>query len=340
LLGKQLFYDAKDPRLARDGYLSCATCHNDGDQDGRVWDFTGLGEGLRNTISLRGRAGLAQGKLHWTGNFDEVQDFEGPIRKLAGGVGLLSDSDFTATQDPLGPPKAGLSADLDALAAYVSSLATVTPSPYRHADGSLSSSAQVGQSLFNSNCKQCHGGSSFTDSPSGLLHDVGTIKPSSGQRLFAPLTGLDTPTLRDAWNTAPYLHDGSALTLTAAVSAHTGIPLNATQLSQVNDYLLQISASEPAPTNLPPQVVLTSLADASKISLGTTINLSANAQDSDGSVVKVAFYSGNNLLATATTAPYTFSWNGAALGNYALTAKAYDNYGATLVSKAVNITIK
>ncbi|MCB0093420.1 MAG: hypothetical protein KDE54_36270, partial [Caldilineaceae bacterium] len=49
LLGKQLFYDAADDRLARDNYISCASCHNDGGQDGRVWDLTGFGEGLRNT---------------------------------------------------------------------------------------------------------------------------------------------------------------------------------------------------------------------------------------------------------------------------------------------------
>ncbi|MCX6047053.1 MAG: discoidin domain-containing protein, partial [Chloroflexi bacterium] len=30
LKGKQFFYDAKDPRLARDSYISCAACHNDG----------------------------------------------------------------------------------------------------------------------------------------------------------------------------------------------------------------------------------------------------------------------------------------------------------------------
>ncbi|MGH8252048.1 MAG: galactose oxidase-like domain-containing protein, partial [Steroidobacteraceae bacterium] len=57
LLGKQLFYDARDTRLARDGYLSCASCHNDGGHDGRVWDLSGFGEGLRNTVKLRGRAG-------------------------------------------------------------------------------------------------------------------------------------------------------------------------------------------------------------------------------------------------------------------------------------------
>ena len=103
LLGKQLFYDARDTRLARDRYMSCASCHNDGGHDGRVWDLTSLGEGLRNTISLRGRAG-APGRLHWSDNFDEVQDFEGQIRTLAGGTGLMSDAAFnTGTRSqPLG----------------------------------------------------------------------------------------------------------------------------------------------------------------------------------------------------------------------------------------------
>ena len=106
LTGKQFFYDARDTRLARDAYMSCASCHNDGDGDGRTWDLTGMGEGLRNTVNLRGRAG-AQGFLHWSGNFDEVQDFEGQIRALAGGTGLMSDAEFntgTRTQT-LGEPR-------------------------------------------------------------------------------------------------------------------------------------------------------------------------------------------------------------------------------------------
>ncbi len=101
--GKQFFYDARDTRLARDRYMSCASCHNDGGHDGRVWDLTHAGEGLRNTISLRGRAG-AQGFLHWSNNFDEVQDFEGQIRTLAGGTGP---DDRRAVQHRHAQPAAG-----------------------------------------------------------------------------------------------------------------------------------------------------------------------------------------------------------------------------------------
>src|SRR5207344_442127 len=110
----------------------CASCHNDGGHDGRTWDLTSLGEGLRNTVNLRGRAS-AQGLLHWSANFDEVQDFEGQIRTLAGGTGLMDDAAFNAgtRSQPLGDKKAGASADLDALAAYLGSLKTFDASPYR-----------------------------------------------------------------------------------------------------------------------------------------------------------------------------------------------------------------
>ncbi|MFM8765559.1 MAG: PKD domain-containing protein, partial [Spartobacteria bacterium] len=74
LLGKQIFYNAADPRMGADSYISCASCHVDGGHDGRVWDFSGRGEGLRRTTDLRGRSGTGHGNVHWSGNFDEVQD--------------------------------------------------------------------------------------------------------------------------------------------------------------------------------------------------------------------------------------------------------------------------
>ena len=341
LKGKQLFYDARDFRLASDGYLSCASCHNDGGHDGRVWDLTGFGEGIRNTIDLRGRSGTGHGLLHWTANFDEVQDFEGQIRSLAGGTGLMTDASFAATQDTLGAPKAGLSADLDALAAYVSSLATFQNSPYRNADGSLTADATAGKSLFTSaGCTQCHGGSSFTDSPSRLLHNVGTIKPASGQRLNATLNGIDAPTLRDAWKTAPYLHDGSALTLQDAIRQHNTGTLSESQIAQLASYIQQIGGNEPAAVNQPATVAITSPSNATTFMQGSNISIAANAVDSDGSVIKVEFYVGNTLLGTDNTAPYNFNWSDAAPGSYVLTVKAYDNYGIATTSAGVSITVQ
>jgi YVTN family beta-propeller protein len=254
LKGKQLFYDARDPRLARDSYLSCASCHNDGGHDGRTWDFTGFGEGLRNTVALNGRAGSGQGFMHWSANFDEVQDFEGQIRAFAGGSGLMSDAQFNtgSRSQPLGDTKAGVSPDLDALAAYLNSLATFAPSPWRNADTTLTAAALSGKSVFTASCVSCHGGVGFTGSgDTTQLKNIGTIKAGSGRRLGGPLSGTDIPTLRDVWATAPYLHDGSAPTLTAAVGAHHNGGLSAAEVANVVAYLQQIGSDEPgAPVNL------------------------------------------------------------------------------------------
>ncbi|HEU4329100.1 MAG TPA: NPCBM/NEW2 domain-containing protein [Roseiflexaceae bacterium] len=254
LLGKQLFYNARDRRMSRDGYLACASCHLDGGGDGQVWDFTDRGEGLRNTPSLRG-PGVREGNLHWTGNFDEIQDFESDIRNAFGGTGFLSDADFAAgTRNPLGHPKAGLSRELDALAAYVRSLAAVGPSPHRAPDGALTADAQAGRLLFKQRgCVACHAGPGFTDSRTGMLHNVGTLKPSSGQRAGQPLAGLDTPALSGLWASAPFLHDGSAATLLDVLTAANPAGLHGdlaglddAQRQQLVAYLLQIDDAEAA----------------------------------------------------------------------------------------------
>jgi YVTN family beta-propeller protein len=249
LQGKKIFYNAADPRMSLEGYLSCAICHQGGDHDGRSWDFTQRGEGLRRSIALKGHRGVAQGRLHWTGNFDELQDFEQDIRTSFSGSGFLTDDQFnTGTRSqPLGAAKAGLSSDLDALAAYLTSLNETDPSPFKTSSGGLTAQAQSGKLIFQrQKCAVCHNGNDFTDSPARLVHDVGTIKPSSGQRLGAPLLGFDTPTLKGLWETVRFLHDGLSATLVDVLSnpVHTGGPLTASEINDVAAYLLQIDDGE------------------------------------------------------------------------------------------------
>src|SRR5205814_1148410 len=92
-------------------------------------------------------------------------------------------------------------------------------------------------------------------SAQGVLHDVGTIKPSSGGRLGGPLTGIDTPTLRGVAATAPYLHDASAPDLPAvfnptnapASSPHAAFrTLAALQQTELLAFLLELDGSEPS----------------------------------------------------------------------------------------------
>lgn len=245
LIGKQIFYNAADARMSLDGYMSCSSCHLDGGQDGRIWDFTDRGEGLRNTIDLRGRAGIGQGNVHWSASFDEIQDFENDVRNSFAGTGFLDEAQFVLTSDPLGAPKAGLNADLDALAAYVSSLVVFPDSPYRAADGSLTPSAEDGRAIFLAQgCTSCHSGSVFTDS---LRHDVNTIQPSSGLGIGQPLVGIgfDTPTLQGLWSGAPYLHNGQAQTLddVLLIPGHgTASTLSSFERADLVEYLLQIDS--------------------------------------------------------------------------------------------------
>ncbi|MEK8029205.1 LamG-like jellyroll fold domain-containing protein [Ideonella sp. DXS29W] len=213
LRGKQVFYNAGDRRMSRDNYMSCASCHADGGDDGMVWDFTQRGEGLRRTINLMGRQGTGHGRVHWTANFDEIQDFENDVRNAFGGTGFMSNADFQATADPLGTPKAGRSTDLDDLAAYVSSLARQARSPARNADGTMTAKALLGKQVFDTaQCITCHSGTTLRD---GLRHDVGTIQPSSGLGNGQPLPGVgfDTPTLFGTWSAPNYFHNGQVASL-------------------------------------------------------------------------------------------------------------------------------
>lgn len=212
LEGKQIFYNAVDPRMSLDSYISCAVCHDDGGQDGRVWDFTDRGEGVRNTITLRAQGGMRNGPVHWTGNFDEIQDFENDIVNRFGGSGFIELGDPHPPLDPL--LNEGRSSELDALAEFVTSLTDTRRSPYRKPNGKMTASAIAGRSVFRkAKCANCHSGSTFTDSQIDVRHKVGTATKASGQRLGDRLDGFDTPTLLGLWETAPYFHDGSAKTL-------------------------------------------------------------------------------------------------------------------------------
>ena len=338
--GKQFFYDARDTRLARDAYMSCASCHNDGDGDGRTWDLTGMGEGLRNTVHLRGRAG-AQGFLHWSGNFDEVQDFEGQIRALAGGTGLDERRrvQHRHARQTLGDAKAGVSADLDALAAYVASLSTFANSPHRNADGSLTAAAVAGREVFRAaNCASCHGGASSPSARAANLTNIGTIKPVSGNRLGGPLTGIDVPTLRDVWATAPYLHDGSAPTIAAAVTAHAGVSLSATDLGNLVAYVEQIGGQEssaPLPNN-PPVVI--NPGNRSGFT-GVAVSLAIAASDADGEALTFSATGLPGGLAINSATGVITGTPGTA-GNYTVTVTARDALASASQQFTWSLTVR
>ena len=253
LKGKVLFNNTTRSSLSQEGYMSCASCHADGSHDGRIWDLSNLGEGLRNTIDLRGKEGMKHGMLHWTGNFDEVQDFNNQITALNQGTGFIFDNK-TKTHPQLKEAKFGIHVDLDHLADYVSSLDEYPKSPYKPKENTYTKSAKKGKQHFiDLKCYSCHSGATFTDSKLRKLHNVGTQKTTSGNRLTKELTGFDTPSLISLWQSAPYLHDGSAKDLADvfyvgkgenAKAHNVAQSLDKKKFQELLDYLMELDSED------------------------------------------------------------------------------------------------
>jgi YVTN family beta-propeller protein len=207
--GMELFNLADNP-MSRLSWISCSSCHPDGDHDGRVWRQP---EGMRRSTHFFGMSRTTP--LHWSADRDEVQDFEHTIRgPLMQGSGLLRGRLPAA----LGEPLAGRSKDLDALAAYCNSLEAPI-SPHTLPGGELSDAAKRGRALFHSEktgCATCHSGPDFTDRK---RHDVGTGR---GDRFEKMGFEYDTPSLVRVYRNPSWLHDGSAPTLEAVLTNNPG----------------------------------------------------------------------------------------------------------------------
>jgi plastocyanin len=89
-----------------------------------------------------------------------------------------------------------------------------------------------------------------------------------------------------------------------------------------------------------PTVSITNPVTGAKFLAPANITLKASASDTDASVTNVQFFSGATSLGNVTTAPFNFTVNNLAAGNYSFTAKAFDNLGATTNSTAVNIFVE
>ena len=163
--------------------LSCAGCHPAGGDDGQPWSFTKATEEgpsrahvfTRRTQNLR--AGV-QGRLHWDGEFEDVDALMGDVFSIRMGGFELAGGDGDAVLDWLGQltPEPGL-----------------TPPP-----GSEETIA-LGESLYQAAmCGECHAGEALTDHS---LHDVGTGGPRK------------TPTLRGIGQRRRLMSNGCAVGL-------------------------------------------------------------------------------------------------------------------------------
>ena len=157
--------------------IACASCHPEGGEDARVWQFDGLGP--RRTQSLRGHVGGTE-PFHWGG---ELANFGALVNEVY--------------QGRMGGPV--LAADQQtALLAWIDAIPLLPQSPPADA-----AAVARGQALFQDTthaaCTTCHSGPELTNNSTV---DVGT----GGKFQVPRLVGV-------GWR-APFLHDGCAATLT------------------------------------------------------------------------------------------------------------------------------
>lgn len=161
--------------LAPTASVACASCHPEGLEDGRVWQFRSQQRTLlRRTQSLAGGGIDATSPLHWDGSLADLE-------------ALLAD---TLARRIGGRVEAG---DADALRELLRGALPPrsTPNP---------ADVVAGKAVWDlAGCSTCHAGPWTTDN---LAHDVGT-----GQG------AVQTPSLRGVGLRGPWLSNGCATTL-------------------------------------------------------------------------------------------------------------------------------
>ena len=233
-LGKKLFFD---PRLSGDGNMSCASCHN----PLLGWsDSLPTGKGVKSMVLDRASPTIINTAYNsiqmWDGRKKSLEDQAmGPMEAtvemnmdtqklfkwLNGNEGYRAQFELAFPGKPI---------DADTLSKAIASFERTVISNSAPFDQWVAGNKDAmtpdqvqGFALFidpgKANCASCHAGPNFTDNS---FHNIGLASfgkdtPDMGrfaQRPVASLKGaFKTPTVREAANTAPYFHDGSAKTL-------------------------------------------------------------------------------------------------------------------------------
>ncbi len=232
-LGRKLYFD---PRLSRDGTVSCATCHDPdkGFSDARPTSM-GIGRqtGSRNAPTVMNR--LFSQEQFWDGRAADLEaQALGPIQNpiemghtlqdMVSSLKKLSGYE-PAFQAAFGSPEITPERVARAIATYERTVLAGNAPFDRYQAGeknALGEYAVRGMALFNdarrANCVTCHAGFNFTDESYHNL-GVGMDRPNPDWGRFGVSKNefdkgaFKTPTLRNTTQSGPYMHDGSEATL-------------------------------------------------------------------------------------------------------------------------------
>jgi cytochrome c peroxidase len=234
-LGRALFFD---PRVSRRGDVSCASCHVPalGWEDGRPTAVGTRGQVLgRHTPTVLNTAWSSA--YFWDGRAESLEEQAlGPVQ-AAGEMDMPLDTLVTRLRAVAGYrdlfarayPGEAVSARgvARAIATFERTVVSGVAPFDRWVGGdesAMSTAAKRGFALFTgkARCAQCHSGWRFTDDS---FHDIGVAGADSGRGKLVP--GIEplqfafkTPTLRNARERAPYMHNGSERTLAQVIDLY------------------------------------------------------------------------------------------------------------------------
>jgi cytochrome c peroxidase len=215
-LGRRLFFDR---RLSRDGTLACASCHDPrlAFSDGRVVARGIHGaQGTRNAPALINRG--YGSSFFWDGRAKslEQQALE-PI---------LNSRELGLTEAELEQRTKLTTLEVTAaLASFVRTIRSGDSRFDRYTAGQLNAInalEKAGLAVFRGkgNCSTCHPGPNFTDEQ---FHNTGVAwRDGVLADRGAAMGKFKTPTLREVARTAPYMHDGSLMTLEDVIEFYSG----------------------------------------------------------------------------------------------------------------------
>jgi RHS repeat-associated protein len=183
------------------------------------------------------------------------------------------------------------------------------------------------------------------------LPSASLTAPAPGTPLYAPASIPLSATALDADGTIASVafYNGTTLLGTDTTAPYsynwTNVAAGSyTLAARVTDNRGGVSSSAPValtvlPAQTNPVVSLTAPADGTEFLAPAQFTVSAAAYGGAGTVSKVDFYRGSNLILSDTTAPYSFTFTASSVGSYEIYAKVTNSRGVAANSAPVRFTV-
>ena len=259
-LGKRLFYDGK---LSKDGNFPCGSCHQ---QFAAFATFDhDLSHGFNNQFTTRNAPGLFNlawhASFHWDGGINhlEVQPLA-PItapNEMAEDINVVieklkqDDQYKTMFRSTFGTEEINSQRMLKALSQFMIMMVSGN-SKYdkmKRGEATFNSAEQAGYLTFKAKCASCHVEPMFSDfsfrnnglSLNTFLKDFGRMRITNKS---SDSLKFKVPSLRNVYETYPYMHDGRFWNLSQVLDHYSGGIQNSNTLDPLLKNNIPLTAIE------------------------------------------------------------------------------------------------